>query len=419
MPPRAAALRYRSFRLLFAGQSISGLGDALVPVALAFAVLDLTGSATDLGIVLAAKTIPTVVFVLFGGVWADRLRRRVVMLASDAARGLSQATVAVLLLTGTAHVWELAGLQAVYGIAAAFFGPASLALVPETVPSEHLQEANALVGLSQNLTSVIGPAAAGIIVAALAPGWALAVDAVTFVGSAMCLGAMPDIAAPARQRTRMLDDLRGGWTAFASRRWLLITVVCFTVFLGFAWGPWQVLGPVQARDALGGPGAWAAIAVAIGVGSLAGGLMALRIRPHHPLRLAMGVFVFVTPALFTLVGAAAPLWLILPVALADGAAGTMFNVFWFTAMQADVPAGELARVSSWDYLGSLAIVPVGQLLAGPVAATIGVSTTLYGAAAITALLFAGALAAPAVRNFSPPAHGAGGLVSATEFSGGD
>lgn len=411
MPARTAVLRHRSYRLLFTGQSISSLGDRIVPVALAFAVLDLTRSATDLGIVLAAQTVPLTVFVLVGGVWADRLERRAVMLASDAARCVAQAVSAALLLSGNASVAELAALQAVYGIAAAFFGPASLALVPETVPAEQMQEANALIGISQNLSAVVGPAVAGTIVAVLTPGWGLALDAVTFAGSAVCLRAMPRIDVPPRVRETMLHELRAGWRAFRSRSWLLITVVCFTAFMGLCYAPWQVLGPVQARHALGGAGAWAAISVGTGVGALLGGVLALRLRPRHPLRVAMGLLAVSTPAVTALLAAAAPLWTIVPVAVLDGIAISLFNTFWFTALQADVPAEELARVSSWDYLGSLVILPLGQALAGPVAAVLGLAATLYGAAALGFVLFAASLLARSVRDFSPPARGAGGLVA--------
>ncbi len=393
----------RAFRLLFAAQSISSLGDRLVPVALAFAVLDLTGSATALGAVLAAQTIPLVAFVLFGGVWADRLSRRRVMLASDLVRAVSQGSSAALLLTGRAHVWELVALQAVYGTAVAFFGPAALALVPETVETSQLQQANSLIALSGNVAAVIGPAVAGVIVAASHPGWGLAFDAVTFLGSAACVAAMPPVVAAVRERAPMLSELRAGWSAFRARRWLWITVACFTLYVGFGWAPWQVLGPQIARQSLGGPGAWAAIVVALGVGSVAGGLIALRFRPRYPLRMSMCVFVTVTPAMMASVAAHAPLPLILALALIDGSAGTMFNTFWFTSMQSDIPAGEQARVFSWDYLGSTAMLPLGQALSGPVAATLGLSTTLSCAAGVTFVLFALGLSARAVRDFSPPA----------------
>ncbi|HEX3691070.1 MAG TPA: MFS transporter [Solirubrobacteraceae bacterium] len=393
----------RAFRLLFAAEAISSLGDRLVIVALAFAVLNLTGSATDLGVVLAAQTIPLVVFVLLGGVWADRLPRRLVMASSDLIRAASQGLSAVLLLTGSAHLWEIVVLQAVYGTARAFFDPAALSVVPQTVDAAQLQRANGLIALTGNVAGIAGPALAGVIVAAASPGWGLAFDAVTFLASVAFVLAMPPITVEVRERTTLVHELRHGWSAFRARRWLWITVGCFTLYMGFAWAPWQVLGPDVARTSLGGPGAWAAIAVALGVGSVAGGLISLRARPRHPFRLTFAIFVVITPALFGLVAAHASLWLIVPVALIDGSSGTIFNTFWFTAVQSDVPAGELARVMSWDYFGSVAILPLGQALAGPVAAAIGSSTALYGAAALTTVLFGLALCVPAVRNFSPPA----------------
>jgi MFS family permease len=393
----------RAFRLLFAAQSISSLGDRLVPVALAFAVLNLTGSATSLGVVLAAQTVPLVLFVLVGGVWADRLPRRLVMATSDLVRAASQGACAVLLLTGTAHLWELAVLQAVYGTARAFFDPAAFSVVPQTVDTEQLQRANSLIALTGNVAAVVGPAVAGVIVAAAEPGWGLAFDSLTFLGSAACVRAMPPVVAGVRERATLLHELRHGWSAFRARRWLWITVACFTLYIGCAWAPWQVLGPQIAGMSLGGPGAWAAIVVALGAGSIAGGVIALRARPRYPLRLSFAIFVVVTPTMLALVAAHAPLPLILPVAVIDGSSGTMFNTFWFTAVQSDVPAGELARVLSWDYFGSVAILPLGQALSGPIAAAVGASATLYGAAALTVMLFGVGLAVPAVRNFSPPA----------------
>ena len=399
-----AVLRHRSFRLLFTGQTISSLGDKIVPVALAFAVLNLTHSPTDLGIVLAAQTVPLTVFVLLGGVWADRLDRRAVMLVSDVVRCAAHAVVATLLLTGSATVAELALLQALYGIATAFFGPAALALVPATVPADQTQEANALMGISQNFASVIGPAIAGVIVAAFSPGWGLAFDAVTFAGSAVCLGAMPRVVAPPRVRATMLHELRAGWRAFSSRRWLLITVISFTAFMALCYAPWQVLGPVQARHALGGAGAWAAISVAIGAGALAGGFLAMRLRLRYPLRVTMALLAVCMPLCVVLLAAAAPLWLILVMGFADGATSSLFNTFWFTSLQADVPEEELARVSSWDYLGSLVMLPLGQAIAGPVAAGLGLTTTLYAAGGLGFVLFAASLLARSVRDFTPPGH---------------
>ncbi|MGO9761858.1 MAG: MFS transporter [Solirubrobacteraceae bacterium] len=393
-----------AFRLLFAGQAISALGDRLVPVSLAFAVLDLTGSVTDLGIVFGAQAAALVLFVLFGGVWADRLPRQRVMLASDAVRCVAQGASAALLLSGSAHVWQLAGLQALYGAAAGFFGPAATALVPQTMDAADLQQANALLGLSGNAAAILGPALAGVIVATLGPGWALAGDAGTFAVSATCLSLMRVTPLLAAARASTLAELQAGWRAFRSRTWLWVSVLYFTLFLALAYSPLQVLGPQVARSSLGGPGAWAAISTALGIGAAAGGALGLRWRPRHPLRAAFIAFLIAGPLLFALLAAHAPLALIVATALVDGASGTLFNAFWFTALQHEVPATELSRVSSWDYLGSLALQPLGLAASGPVAAAVGVSTTLYGAGGVFLVLLIAVLAVPAVRNYTAGTH---------------
>jgi MFS family permease len=400
---RRGALRHPAFRLLFLGQAVSSLGDRLVPVALAFAVLDLTGSVTDLGIVAAAQTVPLVVFVLLGGVWADRLPRQRVMLGSDAVRAVAQGVSALLLLEGQAHVWQLAVLQAVYGAAEAFFGPASTAVVPQTVESGDLQRANALMSLSGNVAGVLGPAFAGVIVATIGAGWGLAIDGATFVVSAVFLAMMRVEPVLLAVRASTLAELRAGWHAFRSRTWLWVTVAYFTLFIGFVYAPLLVLGPQVARTSLGGAGAWAAIATALGLGSLVGGLIGFRWRPRYPLRVAFLAFLIAGPALFGLLAAHAPLPLIVAAALVDGASGPLFNTLWYTALQREVPPAELSRVSSWDYLGSLAMLPVGQAISGPVGEAIGISRTLYLAGALFVVLLLAVLAVPAVRNFSSEA----------------
>lgn len=402
---RFGPLRNGQFRLLLAGRAISSLGDRIVPVALAFAVLDLTGSVTDLGLVFAAQTLPLIVFVLLGGVWADRWPRQLVMLTSDGVRALAQGASAVLLLSGTAHIWELAALQAVYGAGEGFFGPASVAVVPQTVAAEDLQPANALLGLTGNLADVLGPAIAGVIVAAASPGWGLAADAATFLASAALLAPMRPraLSAAAAVHETTMAQLREGWRAFRSRTWLWATVAFFTLFLAFVLSPLQVLGPQVAKHSLGGPGAWAAITTTLGVGAVAGGLVGWRWRPRKPLRASILYFLVAGPALIVLLAAHAPLVAILAAALVDGASGPLFNISWFTALQTDVPASEQSRVSSWDYLGSLALQPVGLAATGPIAAAVGVSGALYGAAGLFVVLVIAVLAVPAVRNFELPA----------------
>ena len=321
------------------------------------------------------------------------------MLASDAVRAVAQGVSALLLLQGQAHIWQLAALQAVYGAAEAFFGPASTAVVPQTIDSGDLQQANALMALSGDVAAVLGPAFAGVIVATIGSGWALAIDAGTFVASAIFLALMRVRPVIVASRSSTLAELRAGWEAFRSRTWLWVTVGYFTLFIGFVYAPLIVLGPQVARTELGGPGAWAAISTALGLGSLAGGLLGLRWRPRYPLRVAFIAFLIAGPALFMLLAAHAPLPLIVATALVDGASGTLFNTMWYTALQRDVPANELSRVSSWDYLGSVGMLPVGQAISGPIAGAIGLSTTLYLAGGLFVVLLLAVLAVPAVRNF--------------------
>jgi MFS family permease len=400
---RTGPLRGRPFRLLFAGRAVSSFGDRLVPVALTFAVLHLTGgSVTDLGIVLGAQSVPLVLFVLVGGVWADRLQRQLVMLASDLVRFAAQGASAVLILDGTARVWQLAVLQAVYGMADGFFAPAANGLVPQVVAAEDLQPANALLGLSENATSILGPAVAGVLVVAIGAGWGLAIDAATFVVSAVFLSGLrvDRTARVARGRAAsVLTELRAGWKGFSSRRWLLVSVSYFTLMFAFGFSTYQVLGPAVAEKYLGGPGAWAAISTAMGAGSIAGGILALRWKPARPLRAAFAFGLFGVPVALLLLGAHAELWLIIVAALIEGVVGSFFNAVWFTAMQRNVPEEELSRVTSWDVVGSYALQPVGLALVGPLSGAIGLSTTLYGAGIIFLLITVGVIAMPSIWNF--------------------
>ena len=390
----------RSFRLFFFGQGVSALGDRIVSVALAFAVLDLTGSVSDLGAVLAAQTVPVVVFVLLGGIWSDRLSRRRVMLASDIVRAAAQGASAALLVSGAAHVWQLVVLQALYGTAQGFFGPAAVALVPETVATADLQQANALMAVSQNVANVVGPALAGVLVASIGPGWGLGVDAGTFLASAASLAMMRVDAAARAERSSMGHELRDGWRAFRSRTWLWASVAGFMAGNALGFSPMQVLGPEVARRSLGGPAAWAAISTASGIGAVLGGSVGMRWRPRFPLRAIFAWSLVGTPALLALLADAAPLAAMVTAAVVSGATLTLLNLTWFTVVQREIPRDELSRVSSWDTLGSYAINPVGLAVAGPVAVTVGIAATLYAAAAFFVLITLIVLAVPSVRDLA-------------------
>jgi predicted MFS family arabinose efflux permease len=389
------ALRERQFRLLFTGQIVSLFGDAVTGVALAFAVLDLTGSATDLGYVFAAKTIPLVAFLLIGGVFADRLPRRAVMLVADVVRFGAQGTVALLVLTHTAHIWEIVVLQAVSGTASAFFNPASTGLTPLTVSPERLQQANALRGLSMASTGIIGSAVSGALVAGVGAGWALAIDAATFLVSAYYLAQLqlpPHVKLAAQS---FFGDLREGWHEFASRTWVWVIVVAASIG-NMMTSVFVVLGALVAKESLGGAGAWAAILTALGAGSLVGGFVSLRIHVRRPLFFGSSLLGFL--ALPTaLLALRAPVLVIALGALLAGGGNMIFNALWETALQQHVPPAALSRVSAYDWFGSMAFAPIGLVVAGPAAAAFGVGATLWVTAIGIVAMAVLVVATPSVR----------------------
>jgi MFS family permease len=393
------ALRERRFRLLWFGQTTSTLGDGLVPVALSFAVIQtLDRSATALGIVLAAHMLPLVAFVLVGGVWADRLPRQFVMLASDVVRGTSQAIAAVLLLTGAADLWHLVVLVAIYGTAEAFFQPAATGLVPATVSAARLQQANALIGLSRSSSFIVGPAIAGVIAATTNPGIVFVVDSATFAVSALCLALLrPRRAERPSERQSFFADLAGGWRELVTHTWLWVIVVWASTFLGIVVAPFLTLGPVIAKESLGGASAWGLIAAGWGTGSLAGFLLALRWKPARPMLVCSILVVLVAPGIALLaLRAPAPL-----IALAQAVGGTgmgFFSAVWQTTLQQHVREDALSRVSAWDWMGSFVFLPLGFVLAGPISDAIGISTTLWIALAWALLSTAVVLLVPGVRN---------------------
>jgi len=399
LPDTFGVLRERQFRLLWIGQATSVIGDGLLPVALAFAVLDgLDRSATALGVVLAAHFLPLVLFVLVGGVWADRLPRQLVMLTSDVVRGTVQAILAVLFLTGAAELWHLIVLIAVYGTAEAFFQPAATGLVPETVSKARLQQANAMLGLTRSGAFVAGPAIAGAVIAVTNPGVVFAVDAVTFAVSAVSL-ALLRVPRRVRERAResFFAELAGGWRELVARRWLWVIILWATSILFAVFAPFQTLGPLVAKESLGGAPTWGLIAASFGLGMVAGGIIALRFKPSRPMFVCSVAFFLAVPGP-ALLAMRAPA---IAIAIAQAGAGVAIGFFvavWQTTMQQHVPPDALSRVSAWDWLGSFALLPLGFVLAGPVADQIGVSTTLWISAAWCAASTALVVALPSIRN---------------------
>ena len=391
-------LSERAFLLLFTGRTISLLGSTVAPVALAFAVIDLTGSPSDLGLVLAASFLPQILFLAVGGVWADRIPRHVVMVTADLVGAAAQGAIAILLLLGQAEIWHVVVVAIVRGVSAAFFMPASSGVVPQTVKPEHLQQANALLGLTRNGTALGGAACGGLLVAAVGPGWALAADAATYVLGASFLAFLRLPAVPAIRR-RFRHELAEGWQEVRSRTWLWVVVLQFTLINAFAWAAFFVLGPFVAARSLGGPAAWGLILTAEAAGMLLGGYIALRRRPRRPLLVGnLGILLISAP-----LGALALGWHVAPIAVAAFIAGVgveFFEVNWATTLQQEIPTEKLSRVSSYDWLGSFALVPLGTILVGPLAAGIGLSGTLWVATGVVLTVSLATLAVRDVRRLT-------------------
>jgi MFS family permease len=367
----------------------------MAPIAIAFAVIDLTGSKSDLGLVLAARAVPQVVFLLVGGVWADRLPRNQVMVASSLLSGATQGLIAALLLTGSAELWQLAVLGGVNGVSTAFFFPASAGIVPQTVPADMIQQANATLRLALNATSVLGAALGGVIVSASSPGWAFAVDSATFFAGAVFIGAMHLPRSLRLEIPSFVGELKEGWREFSSRTWLWVIVLQFSIVNACESGSLNVLGPVQA-DAHFGPLWWGVILAFLAAGLIAGGFAMLRFQPQHMLLVATLGVLLMAPTLVLLAIPAAALLIALSI-FATGFGIEIFSVLWDTTMQQQIPEEKLSRVYSYDALGSVALVPVGLAVIGPIANAYGTEATLVGSAIFITLVTLPVLAVRDVR----------------------
>ena len=382
-----ALIRQRDLGLLVGSRLVSITGTAMAPVALAFGVLDLPGAtASSLGIVLFAQAVPQVLFMLVGGVLADRGSRAKVMVTAECLAGGAAVATAVLLISGHASIPALAGLAAVGGLAVALFSPAYTGIVPEVVADSDLQSANALLRLASNVARIAGAALAGVLVAVVGAGWAMAIDGSTFLVSAVLI-AMVRVRRKrhaADATAGVLRQLQDGWGEFVSRRWVVVIVVLFAISnVGFS-ATIGVLGPVQAQRSLGGAGPWAAVVTAFSVGMVVGVALALRLRPRRPMLVACALVPgFALPVL----ALAAPLSIVVIAAFAllAGVVSDVFGVLWDTALQQHVQPESLSRVSSYDWLGSLALVPLGLAAAGPLADRIGLEATLVVAGALCVL----------------------------------
>lgn len=393
---RLGALAEPQFRLLWIGQTASLAGDGLIPVAIAFAVLGIGGTATDLGIVFAAFTVAHVALVLVGGVWADRLPRQLVMVVCDIVRGVGEVVLAFLLITGSAQIWHIALGAAVIGAASAFFLPASTGLVPQTVSPARLQQANALMSLSRGATGIFGPPISGLVIAFAGIGAIFLIDAATFGISAISLLLLRPLPGEKREEPQpFMAELAAGWREVVERRWILAAIGAFAIS-NLAASPFFILGAVIADQRLGGSAAWGLILTGSGIGGLIGSVLALRLRPKRPLFVGFLITNLMALPMLALVGPL-PTLLIAATSLLSVCAIQLANTWWFTMLQQHVPEHARSRVSSYDWLVSLVFQPLGFMLAGPLAGRFGFEATLLGAVALSLVANLGVLLVRAVR----------------------
>ncbi len=404
-----ALLHQRNFVLLFSAYSISTLGTATVPIAVAFALLSADYSASAVGIVLAAQTLPMVLLMLAGGVVGDRWPRRRLMMGADLLRCASQATLAILLALGHPSLPALMVLAACCGIGTAFYGPAESGLIPQVAGAERIKDANSLISLTGSLAAILGPALGGLLVGLGGASIAIGIDAASYAASALCLALMRIAPHAASARASPVTELQHGWSEFNRHRWLQLVTVQQGMLSLLAFAPFFVLGPALFAAMPGGAQTWGLIASATGVGGIAGGLFVLRVHIPRPLlAVQLATALLATPLVMLALHAPVPL-LVLGSAT-FGVALAVVNVLVQTSLQESIPRHFLSRVSSIFSLVAMGLGPIGFALCGPVASMIGTERALgFGACALLASV-AALLASYDIQRFtrlpsgSPASH---------------
>lgn len=384
-------LRESDVRKLFVSYLVTYTGTAMAPIAIAFGVLELTGSTADASYVIAAPTFASIAVLLLGGVLADRTSRRTILALAEAAAMLAQGSIALLFLTGTASVPALTALMLVNGVAMGFNAPASAGLVVQIVERDQLQTVNALLGLARNGAIAGGAALGGVLVAAFGAGWTLALDAASFGVSALLVLSLRPRRQEPPARASIVRDLALGWREFVSHTWLWVIVLQFSLMVAAFEAVFGLMGPAVAREYLGGARAWGWIAGSFGAGTLVGGLVSMRVDVRYPMRVA---------TLCTFTWCAVPLCLSVPLpaaavaaaAFVQGITGQTFAVLWYTTLQRKIPSHMLSRVSAYDHLGSISLAPLGIVVAGFLFEQIGYRASMWIAAA--------AILGPAAAAFS-------------------
>lgn len=399
------------YLVLLASRTLSMMGMSFAPVALAFGILALPGAdAGTLSLVLAVHTLPMVAFMLVGGVIADRYPRQAVLVFGEWLAAIGFASIGVMLLTGFAPIWLLCVAAGVAGVAGAMIYPALTGIIPDLVPEHLRQKGNAWLAMGASSARLGGLVAGGAVVVWLGGGWAMVMAGSLYFVAGVLLLRLPRITgAIAGEGDHPLRQLIDGWAEFSSRQWLWVVVAQWSIMIMVLQAAQGVLGPVVAHDELGGAGAWTIILAGEAVGAIVGVAVAMVWKPRRPILVATVMTLAAgTPPI--LLGVTAPLWLVVVSMFFTGVAFDLFGVLWMTTMQDEVPAESLARVASYDALGSMMFGPLGLILAGPAILIFGVHTSLVGAGVIAIVTTLAALASPEVRQLRGRSHKHVGLA---------
>ena len=410
-------LRNRPFVVLLAARTLSMLGMSFAPVALAFGILDLPGAdAGTLSLVLAAQLLPTVVFMLVGGVIADRNPRRAVLQLGVWLEAVGFAGIGVMLLTGFTPLWLICTSAAVAGLASAMVYPALTGIIPDLVPEQLRQPANSWLAMGAATARLGGLVAGGATVVWLGGGWAMVASGAIFAAAGVLLVGVPKIEGNlADASAHPIRQLVEGWGEFTSRQWLWVCVAQWSILVMALQAAQGVLGPVYAKAQLGGAGAWTAILAGEAVGAIAGVTLSMLWRPSRPI--LVGTLATLSAGVPpVLMGLGAPLWALIGSMALLGVCFELFGVLWLTTMQAEVPPESLSRVASYDALGSLRLGPLGLVLAGPAILAFGVNAALIATGVMMIAITLAALSAPEVRQLRarPVARETASVLTAAE-----
>jgi MFS family permease len=390
----------KPFRRLFLARVISNFGNGLGPVALAFGVLGLEGAtATDLSKVQASLMLPLVVFMLIGGVVADRFPRALVVASSDILLSVFVITSGILFLTDTATIPKLMFIAFVSGTLNALWWPAFIGITPEIVPEENLQSANSVIAFGANSMNIFGLVAGGLLVSTVGPGWAIVIDGISFLIAGILVMQLRKFGKhrdTSEHTPTAIEELIHGWKEFSTRSWVVAVVAGYTIIAMAIESVFAVLGPYNAKLNLEGARPWSWVMASLSIGMALGVVVAMRIRPKHPLVLGLGVQVALVAWIVTM-GITSNIWLIMLAGFLCGIGMDLFFILWQTALQTHIPRESLSRVASYDAFGSLALAPLGLVLAGPAAEKFGVENTLIGLGAVCAIALVAMLAVPGVR----------------------